>query len=98
MSYLFDGAGDDLAGSFASTYSEPLTVACFFKVTDHPLATDCLMALGVADGVVTESYSFRTSGTDNQWRLLAADSAGATSGSDVIAAVDNVWTPLVGLI
>lgn len=98
MSYSFDGTNDFLTGAFTSTYTDPLTIACFLKVTDHPLAADCMVVLGVNAGSNNENYQLRTGATDNQWRLLVIDAAAATSGADVVATVDNTWTPLVGVV
>ena len=60
MSFLFDGANDNINGAFTSTYAQPMTLACHFKGA-HPAAIDTYLFLGNNAATDTESLWLRTS-------------------------------------
>jgi hypothetical protein len=98
LSYLFDGANDNLRGSFTSTYGDPVTVACFIKVTAHPLAVDSLIHFSNTNtATLNDSYLLRTSSTANAWRAASIDAAAAVGEAEVTVNIDGVWAGYVGM-
>lgn len=95
MSYSFDGVNDTMTGAFTSTYADPVTLACFIKVTDH-LVNDALVGLGNSNSTVNDSYQLRSTGTDNQWGAVSIGAAGSTSTATNVLNIDGVWAGIVG--
>jgi hypothetical protein len=96
MSYLFDGANDTMTGTFTSTYADPVTLACWIKITAHPVAADALIYFGNSSSSTDESYATRTSTTDDAWSAISRTTLNGTATlSDVN--VDGVWAPIVGV-
>lgn len=109
MSYSFDGSNDTMTGTFASTYSDPITFGCYIKIADHPLAVDSLICLGNSSSSNNDSYRLNIDSTDNRFQIVSVDSAGATSTASVVLVVDSGtilttynattgWVGLVGVI
>lgn len=98
MSYSFDGANDFLSGSFTTAINEPLTIALWFKVTTHPVATRQLIQFGVNSGTQPESYGIKTVGVDDRWAGEARDTADAVSQSLVDVNRDTLWTPALYIV
>lgn len=98
MSYSFDGSNDFLSGAFASTYGDPLTIACFIKVTSHPLANDAIVSLGASSSGTPNSYMLRTGSSDDSWEARSEDTAGSASIATLAGAnIDGAWTGIVGV-
>ena len=98
MSYLFDGsgAGSSLAGTMASTYaSDGVTLACFVKVTAHPIAVDFLFGFGNIVNNDDNGYRIRTLGTDDTWQASRDSNAGVLANASVVTNIDNVWSGIV---
>lgn len=96
MSYSFDGTGDYLTGSFTSTYADPVTLACWFKVTTHPVALDCLVALGNSSSSQNDSYMLQTGSADDAWRATSR-TTGDSSAEVTSLNRDATWTAMVGV-
>lgn len=95
MSYLFDGVDDRMAGTFTSTYADPVTIACFVKVTAHPIDIDYLLAVGNNQTVSDQSYRLSTPAVDNQWAAIARTTS---EGPAIVTLnIDGVWAGLVGV-
>jgi hypothetical protein len=96
MSFLFDGANDQLEATLTSTYTDPVTLAAYVKFTVHPVANDAFLYFGNSASVVNDSYCIRTNTTDDSW-----DATSRTTGdsSATVAGInkDGVWTPVVGV-
>jgi hypothetical protein len=87
MSYSFDGSGDRLRGQFGTTYnSVPITLACFIKVSAHPVAADMFVNLGETDASIDHSHFIRTALADDSWEAVA--DAGASAGTATVASVN----------
>jgi hypothetical protein len=87
MSYLFDGSGDSLRGQFGTTYnSVPITLACFLKVDNHPVAADCFVNLGEAINSIDHSQLIRTDLVDDSWEGIT--DGGATSSTVTLGGVN----------
>jgi hypothetical protein len=87
MSYSFDGAGDSLRGQMGTTYTAaPITLACFIKIANHPVAADCFMEFGETSASEDHSNFIRTALADDSWE--AVSDAGATSGTATVASVN----------
>lgn len=98
MSYSFDGSNDFLSGAFTSTYSDPITVACFIKVTAHPLANDAMISLGASSSATPNSYMLRTGSSDDAWEARSEDAAGSASIASLTGVnIDDAWTGIVGV-
>jgi hypothetical protein len=95
VSFLFDGVNDSLAGTFSSTYGDPITIALFVKVTVHPAAVTWLFATGNSSSSNDNSYANRLTSTDDAWSAIARTT---TNGSATKTAVniDGVWAGYVG--
>jgi hypothetical protein len=96
MSFLFDGAGDNLTGTFTSTYGDPLTLAVFVKVTTHPVSSDGFLSIGNSSVSQDQSYSIGTGPTDDQWLGIARTTTSAEA-SLLSVNVDAVWAGVVGV-
>ena len=96
MSYLFDGANDSLAGTFSSTYADPVTLACWLKVTAHPVANDAMLMFGNSSSVIDHSYVLKTSTSDDVWQAVARDTTNSGAVSPVTN-VDGIWAAMVGV-
>src|SRR5690606_6508072 len=71
VSYSFDGTNDYLSGSFTSTYADPVTLACFVKMTTHPVAVDTFVCLGNSASNFNDSYRIETGSADDAWRATS---------------------------
>jgi hypothetical protein len=98
MSFLFDGTNDNLTGTLTSTYADPVTIACFIKVTNHPVAQDVFVILGNSSSSNNDSYNIRSAGTDDSWSAQSTDSVAATNAATVASInIDGVWAGVVGV-
>jgi hypothetical protein len=95
VSYLFDGAGDGLTGTFTSTYTDPITLACFVKVTAHPVAFGTLVQVGNSSSSVDETYWLRASSTDDLWDAVSRNTA--SSNASISLNIDGVWAGIIGI-
>ena len=95
MSFLFDGANDQLEGAFTSTYADPVTLACFVKVTAHPVATDNLLQFGNSASAINDSYRLNTGSVDDQWEAISRTTG--DSSAQVSLNIDGVWAGIVGV-
>ena len=98
MSYIFDGVNDRLTGTFTTGRVLPITLACWFKVADHPLANDWMLTLSVSSSSTTNYTRIGTNATDNQWRVEVVDNASTLASANVTQTVDGIWTPMVAVI
>ena len=96
MSYSFDGTNDYLSGSFTSTYADPVTLACFVKLTTHPVAVDCFVCLGNSSSSFDDSYRIETGSTDDAWRATSR-TTGDSQAEITSLNRDATWTPVVGV-
>lgn len=96
MSYLFDGVNDTMTGTFTSTYADPVTLACFVKISAHPIAAQILLTFGNSSSSVDQAYTIRTDVTDNSWTCVSRDT---TSAGAVLSPVnvDGAWAGVVGV-
>lgn len=98
MSYLFDGSNDNLTGTFTSTYGDPITLACWIKFTDHPIALDRLITFGNSNSSSNDAYDIRLTATDNQFAAVSTTSAGVSDNAAVVkTGVDATWIPVIGV-
>lgn len=97
MSRSFDGSNDNAIGAFASTYGGPITLGCWFKFTDHPVAIDVLVQVGESNSSSDESYVLRTTSTDNQFTAYVQGSGGSGIANVSKSGIDGVWTPFLGV-
>lgn len=96
MSYSFDGANDSLSGSFTSTYADPVTLACFVKLTTHPVAVDTFVCLGNSASSFDDSYRIETGSADDAWRATSR-TTGDSQAEITAFNRDGLWTPVVGV-
>lgn len=98
MSYSFDGSNDRLTGTFTSTYGDPITLACWFKITAHPGAIDSLLAVGNSSSSNNNSYALRTVTTADRYGAVVVGNSGGTDQANVTkAGIENTWTPFIGV-
>lgn len=97
MSFSFDGVNDTLTGTFASTYANPVTLACFIKVNHHPSQVDEVMVLGNIAGSNNDRYNLQILITPNQYSARLVDAAGLGSGATIDYSIDGVWAAYVGV-
>jgi hypothetical protein len=95
VSYLFDGVNDGLTGTFTSTYTDPITLACFVKVAAHPVAFGTLVQIGNSNASIDETYTIRTSSTDDLWEAVSRNTL--TSNANVTLNIDGVWAGIIGV-
>ena len=96
MSYSFDGVNDRMTGAFTSSYAQPVTLACWVKVTTHPVATQVAAHLGNSDGVTNDAVRLQTSATDDYWQANSITSGGSGSSASATKNVDATWAPWIG--
>ena len=96
MSYSFDGVNDRMTGAFTSSYAQPVTLACWVKVTTHPVATQVAAHLGNSDGVTNDAVRLQTSATDNYWQANSINSGGSGNSATALKSGDATWMPWIG--
>jgi hypothetical protein len=97
MSFLFDGTGDNLTGTFTSTYGDPFTLAVYVKFNAaHPGSTDNFLSIGNSSISNDQSYSIGTGATANQWLGIARTT---TNGEASLLSIDigTAWAGVVGV-
>lgn len=97
MSYSIGAANDDLSGSFTSTYQSPITLACFVKIADHPVAIRSAVNFGKLSNNTHDSYAIRTTATDDQWAATSFDSTSGFNQGTLAQNIDGVWTAIVAI-
>ncbi len=96
MSYNFTGSPDSLSGSFTTSYSPGITMACWIKFTDHPAAVQHIMNFGASAAATQDSYRCNLDSTDNRFRAAPTNSAGTLSASFATkTGIDNTWVPYI---
>ena len=96
MSYDFAAANSELNGSFNSTKTLPLTIACFIKYAVHPISADYIITLH-KDANVDEFMSLQTDTSDDEFSARQSNAAGNTGAAYQAGATeyDGIWVPLV---
>jgi hypothetical protein len=95
MSFIFDGVNDSLSGTFTSTYADPVTLACWIKVANHPVAVNWMYAVGNSSSSNDQSYALRTTATDDAWSAIARTTSNGTATKTAVN-IDGVWAAWVG--
>lgn len=98
MSYYCNGTNQWLRGYMGTTYALPITLACWFKQTDHPVAIKSLVEFHYQGGTGNnDSVILRTTATDNTFTAAIISTTGSTGSAGASKNVDNTWTPFVGV-
>jgi hypothetical protein len=97
LSYSFDAANDHLEGVFSSSYGDPITLACWIKISAHPGAINALINLGNSTSTVTDSYFMRIGSGANVYQALCRNSAADDGFAQATKDIGGVWTPLVAV-
>lgn len=95
MSYSFDGVDDVLTGTFTSTYADPLTLACFFKLASFPVAQSFMVNFGNSSSTTNQSYAILNSNIANEFAAWARDTVAQLARVGGFAGYGS-WSGLVG--
>ena len=97
MSYDFNVSNPSMVGTFNSTYTVPLTLACWIKYANHPDSVDWALALH-KDANNDEYISLQTSATSDRLDARQSNSSGSDAAFHTSSAgeYDSVWVPWVG--